>query len=142
MLLGMASTYSESFKRYGATLRNNLWSVSAFSISGELVLSLWENQLSFDRERRTLVYLDKLSGWKGNRAGREELRTNLNLAFSEHRAVRIVISHPLGPEAKSQVGQVDDESQIQKTFSVRPDLVGTITEFDGDLLQLEFKQQV
>jgi len=134
----MNLTYTESFRRYGAVLRNNLWSVAALSDTKELVLSMWEQQLRFDSQRKRLIYEDRLSDWLGNELGRQELKVLLEQALREQLTVRMVIAHPTGEAARALVGQITNESQIQKTFSVRPELQGQVTAFDGDALCIEF----
>ena len=136
----MNLTYTESFRRYGAVLRNNVWSVAALSAKQELVLSMWEQQLRLDAQRKQLIYEDKLSDWLGNDMGRKELRGLLEQAQRDQLTVRMVIAHPVGETAQSQVGQVANESLIRKTFSVRPELQGKVVAFDGDALRIEFSK--
>lgn len=138
----MKMNYTEAFARYGATLRNNMWSVGALNDKQELVLSAWENQLTFDGLRKRLVYTDQLSAWLGNEPGRSELKRLLELAKEKSLPVRIVIAHPEGERAQAQVGKISDESLIRKSFSVRPELRGTITDFDGDRVSIEFAREL
>lgn len=138
----MNINYTEAFRRYGASLHNTMWSVAAINDKNELVMSLWENQLRFDAATKRLVYQDQLSEWLGNSLGRQELHGLLAQAAEDGLCVRVVIAHPIGDKARAQVGEVKDESLVRKTFSVRPELRGSIKHYDGDLLRIEFEKEL
>jgi hypothetical protein len=78
----------EAFSRYGASLVNVLWSVSAWAPDGALVVSLW------DHHRRkglagTLEFAASASRWKG--PGNSEFRENVKKAFESGSKVYLVI---------------------------------------------------
>ena len=131
--------YTEAFRQYGAKLHNPGWSVSAITPKGELVVSLWQNLILKGAEPGTLVYRDVLSGWRGNPLGRAEYVAHLKDAFARKWPVRLVMARPKQSADEALVGNVPDESYIEKVFSVRPDLIGTLTEFDGDRLLFVFR---
>ena len=134
----MSLIYTKAFSKYGATLNNQKWSVSAFGSDGCLVVSLWQDSIKPGTEKGTLVYRDTLSLWKGNDAGRNELRSHLNTLKNTGSRIKLVIAHPLSANDASLVGKVSDESKIKKTFSIRKDVLGTLKKFDDDFLCIEF----
>lgn len=136
----MSLIYTEAFAKYGATLNNQKWSVSAFGSDDALVVSLWQDWIKQGTEKGTLVYRDTLSLWKGNDDGRNELRNHLNAIKASGVRIRLVIAHPVSVDDASLVGKVADESKIKKTFSVREDVLGTLEEFDGDSLCIVFRR--
>lgn len=131
--------YTSAFARYGAKLTNPQWSVSAFNPDGELVVSLWQNGLNSDEQ--SILYKDDLSKWLGNYPGREELRRHLRQALGTGASVRLVIAHPVTTQGAELVGKVPDESAIKKDFFVRPDLLGRVEYFNGDIVHLRFRHQ-
>jgi len=60
-------TFTEAFAKYGATLRNPQWSMSALAIDGSLVVSLYANWFQKGDRPRTLTYTDRLFAWKVTR---------------------------------------------------------------------------
>ena len=132
--------YVDAFAKYGATLTNPGWSVSGFGQDGCLVVSLWQDLLKSKEVKGALVYRDRLSQWKGNPLGRAELERNFRTAQETHCTIRLVIAHPATLADAALVGKVADESEINKTFSVREDLVGELASFDGDAVCLVFKR--
>lgn len=131
--------YVDAFKKYGATLVNPQWSVSAFAGDGSLVLSLWQSYLKRGQTKGALEYRDSLSKWKGNASGCAYLKEHLKTACAAAVPVKLVIAHPATLADAALVGNVPDESKINKTFSVREDLVGTIESFDGDNVLIIFR---
>jgi hypothetical protein len=135
-------SYTEAFAGYGAKLHNPQWSVAATADDGSLVVALYQNWLKFDRATRELRYTDKLSEWKGNTThGRPELAGLLSAAHAAGTPVRLVVVTPKTPEDAALVGNVANESVIEKTFAVRTNLVGHVTAFDGDTVVIVFKQR-
>jgi len=101
---------------------------------------LWQNLLKRGSEKDTLEYRDTLSSWKGNFTGRAELQSHLEAARSSAAQIKVVIAHPATLADAAFVGKVSDESTINKTFSVRDDLVGSLEEYDGDEVRIVFKR--
>lgn len=134
-------TYVEAFKRYGATLTQPQWSVSALGKDGCLVVSLWQNYLKPGEPKDTLEYRDILSHWRGNAHGRAEFKRHLAAVRESPRPIKLVIAHPASLADAALVGKVADESKIKKTFSVREDLVGAIDSFSGDELRMVFRRE-
>lgn len=115
----------EAFSRYGATLRNVQWSVSAWATDGSLVVSLW-----YHHTRKglagTLEFADSANRWQG--PGNKEFRENVAKAFESGAPVRLVIART---EEVARVEAGEDASKIRKVFSIRQGLVGRVIEWDG-----------
>lgn len=124
----------DAFARYGATLRNVQWSVSAWTTDGVLVVSTWDHHA-----RRgvpgTLEFADSADRWSG--PGNKEFRENLDRAFREKSRVRLVIART---KEVARVEAGEDASTIKKEFHVRVDLIGKVIEWDGTQYALRFKR--
>lgn len=131
MKIGIA----EAFRKYGAKLKNVNWSVSAWTDSGELVVSLWEHHRVKNPPPGTLTFADSFERWSG--AGNNEFRANVCRAYEIKAPVRLVIVLTLESE-KVQNG--DDASKIPKTFAVRNDLIGRVISADNNGYAIEFRK--
>ena len=126
---------SEAFRKYGATLKNVQWSVSAWNEHGELVVSLWEHHRVKDAPAGTLTFSDQFGRWSG--PGNNEFRANVRLAYERRSPVRLVIARASNPD-RVQAGE--DASKIPKTFASRPDLVGQVIAAGADGYVIEFRR--
>jgi hypothetical protein len=124
----------DAFARYGATLRNVQWSVSAWAPDGSLVLSLWAHHYR-KGPGGTAEYFGRASRWSG--LGNREFRENLARAKRENALIRLVIS---STEHKDHIESGGDASKVKKGFHVREDLVGQVVEYDGDNYVVRFKR--
>jgi hypothetical protein len=115
----------ESFAKYGATLRNPQWSVSAWTPSGELVVSLWQHHYR-KGPAGSMEFIGSVDRWQG--PGNTEFRENIAKALASGAPVRLVIASTL-ETAKVEAG--DDASALRKDFDCRQELVGQVIEFDG-----------
>jgi hypothetical protein len=122
-----------AFNRYGAKLANPQWAVSAVNDKGELVVSCWSHYLKAGGGK--LVYTDYLSRWSGNTAGNNLFRKHLEEAIAADMPIRLVKATTSDPELVDSGG---DASEGKNTFSVREDVVGRVTSFDGDNFTIEF----
>jgi hypothetical protein len=116
----------DAFSKYGASLRNVQWSVSAWASDGSLVVSLWEHH------RRAgapggLEFAGNANRWRG--PGNAEFRKNVLKAFEEGAIVRLVIAKTLEIE---RVEAGEDASKVKKEFFIREDLAGKVIEWDGE----------
>lgn len=127
-------SYTEAFGRYGATLRNVQWAFSAVAEDGAVVLSCWDQYLTIP-EKGVLRYTDTLSRRQHKKHGAPLLEQHLRLAKEERRPIRLVIAYT---EATEVVDQGKSAAGLKKDFEVRPDLVGRLTEFDGDRYVIDF----
>jgi hypothetical protein len=133
-------TLTDAFRRYGAELANVQWAVSSVSRDNELVISLWSHYFGPNEgPPRTLRYTDRLSRWQGNRPGNNLLRSHLERAAVEQMSIRAVIARTPRTEV---VDNGEDASNIPKTFIVRPDLIGSLSTFDGDQYIIDFVRRV
>lgn len=126
---------SDAFAKYGARLKNVNWSVSAWNSSGELVLSLWAHHYR-KGPGGSAEYFGKLSRWSG--PGNTEFRLNIADAFAQKSRVRLVV---VQTENIVYVESGQDASQVKKDFSVRDDLVGEITDYDGENYVVRFQRE-
>lgn len=126
---------SEAFRKYGAKLKNVNWSVSAWLDEQTLVVSLWEHHDLKGRGVGVLAFGDRFDRWSGH--GNTEFRANLIRAYECNAKVRLVIARTLQTE---RVQSGEDASKIPKTFAVREDLVGHVTEIDGENYVIEFRR--
>lgn len=126
--------YVEAFRRYGASLKNPQWSVSAGNSKGELVVSLWHQYFS-KPQGSTIRYIDRVSRWSG--LGNAEFRRNIEQAFMTSQVVRVVIARTNNPVA---VDRGDDASKLKNTFSVKEDWFGRVVVWDGDNFEIEFER--
>ena len=100
---------------------------------GELVVSCWTHYLNPLGGK--LVYSDRLSRWDGNIPGNNLMRKHLEEAVAKDLPIRLVKA------TTSDIKLVDsggDASKAKNTFSVRDELVGRVTMFDGDEFVIEF----
>lgn len=132
----MASmSFTDAFKKYGATLTNPQWAVSSRTDNDEIVVSLWTHHITLYQGK--LRCTDKLSRWGGNKLGNSLLREHLTAAQDENLPIRLVLART---EDANSVDNGHDASSLKKTFSVRTDLVGQIVSFDGDKFVIDFSK--
>jgi hypothetical protein len=124
----------EAFGRYGATLRNPQWSVSAWAPDGSLVVSLWDHHYR-KGSPGTMEFTGSFSRWSGH--GNSEFRENILKAFSNKSTVRLVI---VKTNEISRVEAGKDASAIKKEFFLRDDLVGRVSELSGDTYVFQFRK--
>lgn len=118
------------FERYGATLVNNQWAVSALTDS-ELIASLWHHRIQAVGGQ--WIYTDNLSRWTGH--GNKLLREHLVQALADQRPVRIVVAKTDNIPLIEQGG---DGSKAKNTFKARPEWIGRVATFDGDAFTIVF----
>lgn len=129
-------SYTEAFRAFGATLANPQWAYSALAKDGALVFSCWAHKLKL--HNGGLRYVDRLSRWRPNAAGKNLFTEHLLLGLNEQRDVRLVIATTAETDV---VDRGIDASKLPKRFHIREDLVGKVTLFDGDNFELEFRRR-
>lgn len=122
----------EAFERYGATLHNVQWSVSAWTPSDELVVSIWQHHYRQGPDG-SMEFADSLARWGG--PGNTEFRRNLERAHREDKPLRLVIVSTAYPD-RIQAGE--DASKVPKQFDPREDVVGRVARLEGDRYVLRF----
>lgn len=125
----------QAFQKYGAKLKNVQWSVSAWAPDNTLVVSLWAHHCRKGAEG-SLEFSGSLNRWSG--PGNQEFRSNIARAFAEKSLVRLVIASTVNT-AHIETGE--DASKVKKDFHVREDLIGQVTELDGEKYVLRFSKQ-
>jgi hypothetical protein len=127
-------SFSDAFGRYGAKPRNVQWAVSAIA-DDQLVVSCWKQYFK-SAIGGALPYQDKLSRCGG--PGSELLREHLEKAIADDMPIRLVMAQTDDEDAVARGVGV---STVRKSFSVRKDLIGHVTEFDGDNFRIEFRRE-
>ena len=122
----------DAFSRYGASLRNVQWSVSAWTPEGSLVVSLRKHHCRKSAPG-TLEFADSVNRWHG--PGNKEFRDNVARAFASGAPVRLVIART---EETARVEAGEDGGKIKKIFGLREDLVGRVIEWDGENYAFQF----
>jgi hypothetical protein len=123
---------ADCFAKYGATLKNVNWSVSAENSQGELVVSLW--QQFFKGQSGVMKYTDRVSRWSGH--GNIEFSKRIAKAYDTNQPVRVVIARADDEEA---IRKGQDASKVKKKFHIKKDWLGKVTVWDGDQFEIEFR---
>jgi hypothetical protein len=120
--LKLASAYA----RYGAKVARGQQALSAIAADGAMVLRCHSG--NFGRPQRDVLrYEDTISSDRSGTRRKTLLGQHLVLARDGALPVRLVIvTAPKGP--------------MPRIISVRPDLVGKVTEFDGDRFVVDFSR--
>jgi len=129
-------TYTAAFRAFGAKLTNPMRAYSAITQDGAMVLSCWSHK--FKLNGSTLTYADRLSRWEPNTPGKDLLTQHLTKAVAEALDVRLIVATTDEPDVIER-GEAADK--INKTFHVKPEVVGKVTLFDGDNFLIEFRKK-
>jgi len=125
---------SAAFARYGATLKNPQWSVSAWAPNGNLVVSLWNHHYR-KGPSNTMEFSDSVERWSG--PGNNEFRRNVDDAFKNEKPVNLVVVSTVEAQ-RVQAGE--DASYIPKDFDAREDLIGEVLSFNGSDYVFQFRK--
>lgn len=128
--------YTEAFRFYKAKLANPMWAYSAIAKDGALVISCWSHKLKL--QNGVLTYTDRLSRWDLNSPGKNLLTQHLREGLEQGLAVRLIVATTDQPDVVDR-GEAADK--ISKTFHVKPEVVGTVTLFDGDNFLIDFRKK-
>lgn len=123
----------DAFAQYGAKLRNVQWSVSAWAPDGSLVVSMWSHHQRKPSPPGTLIFEGSANRWRG--PGNAEFRENIDRAFSDGSTVRLVIAHT---DEVAHVEAGEDASKVRKEFFTKEEVVGRVSEWDGDRYAITF----
>lgn len=117
---------ADAYARYGAKVARGQQALSAIAADGAMVLTCQSG--NFDRPNRDILrYKDALSSDRAGTRHKTLLGQSLTQARAGGLTVRLVIvTPPKGP--------------LPRIVSVRPDLVGKVTEFDGDQFVVDFSR--
>lgn len=126
-----------AFSKFGAKPTNQMWAVSAIAKDGAIVISCWAQYFKKGGVG-ALHYVDSLSRWSSNELGNRLLKTHLELAQAENRAILMVVATAKRPEL---VETTSDASTIDKTFHIKEDVIGRLLSFDGDNFVIEFTKR-
>lgn len=126
----------DAFAQYGAKLKNVQWSVSAWAADGSLVVSMWEHHRRKGTPPGTLVFEGSASRWRG--PGNKEFRENVDAAFRAGKPVCLVIART---DEVARVEAGEDGSTIKKEFFLKEEVVGKVTEWDGEHYAITFTRR-
>lgn len=120
------------FGRYGATLVNRAWAVSALTDEPhQLVVSIWQHNI--DATDGRWVYDDSLARWQGS--GKNLLKEHLTAAFRDVLPLRAIVATQ---HNRAEV-LANPDKQPRNTFQARFDWVGRVERLDGDRFVLVFE---
>lgn len=119
---------ADAYARYGAKIPRGQPALSAIAADGAVVISC--RSPKFARTRRDVLrYEDSISTDESGARHKTLLGEHLVQARDSDLAVRLVIVTP-------------PKGSAPRMISVRPDLVGKVTEFDGDRFVVDFERIV
>jgi len=125
-----------AFAEYGAVLKNPQWSVSAWTPSGDLVVSLWDHHFRKGAPSGMMDFADSFDRWSGH--GNKEFRENVSKAHAAGSRIHLVI---VKTDQIARVEAGEDASKIRKEFFLRDDMIGWVHEFTDALYVIRFKRQ-
>jgi len=140
---------TEAFRRFRAKPRNIRYDVTAISDTDppELVCALYGHWRGWMRRRDDLPanvreYRDDLRLWGGKSPSIPEVREHLRQAFEEGLTVRLIIATLLNPDKDlATVDAGSDGSEAAKDFDPRPEMIGRVIEFDGEVFCIRFERK-
>ena len=122
----LASASRRSLGRYGASVKNSNWSVSAAAPDSSLVVSVWQQHFFQNPSGGSLTCHDNFARWSG--PGNSEFRERVTAPLASRQTRRLVtVATPY--QAAVQAGF--DASTLKKSFQVREDLVGEVVSVNG-----------
>ena len=118
----------DAFGSFGAKPGNRQRALSAIAADGALVLNCEQTHFQHP-ERGVLRYEDRLSRESVDAKDAELLRQHLTLARDGELPVRMVVTFLAQQKTRA------------RRYHVRPDLVGRVVTFDGDLFTVDFERR-
>lgn len=131
-------SYTEAFGKFGATLTNPNWAVSAKAPDGAIVLSCWLHRLPRVPGTRSYRYRDQLSRFRGNVPGSNLLREHLLEAQSQGTPFKLIVARVLKEEDIVRIEHGEGADKVRKTFAVKPNFTGLLESFNGDEFTILF----
>jgi hypothetical protein len=125
--------FVNSFKHFHAKLPNANWAVSAKLRNGAIVVSCWAHNFRKTQDGK-LTYTDRLDHWSGNIMGKNLLTEHLTWAFESKAPVHLVMATTKDRRLVDK-GTARD---LTNTFNPRDDLVGVVSNFDGNTYIIKF----
>lgn len=136
----MATTlFTQAFAKFGATLANPNWAVSAKAPDGSIVISCWLHRLLRAQGTSNYCYRDLLSRFRGNVSGTNLLREHLLEAQNHGTEFRLIVARVLKDEDVARIERGDGADKVKKTFAPKPEFVGQLQTFDGDEFSILFR---
>ncbi|WP_322469177.1 hypothetical protein SOM08_14430 [Hydrogenophaga sp. SNF1] len=125
-----------AFAEYGAVLKNPQWSVSAWTPSGDLVLSLWDHHFRKGAPPGMMDFADSFNRWSGH--GNAEFRENVRKAYATGSRIRLVI---VKTDQIERVQAGEDASKIRKEFFLREEMIGWVHELTDEHYVIRFRRK-
>ncbi|MGA7539793.1 MAG: hypothetical protein WBW93_13620 [Steroidobacteraceae bacterium] len=125
----MNLTLIDAFGRFGATPASRLGSLSAIAADGAMVLNCLPAHFGHPAPG-VLRYETKLSTAQAKSKVVTTLGEHLTRARDGDLPVRMVVTFPEHEKTRLRAGG----------YHVRPDLIGKVTEFDGDRFVIDFRR--
>lgn len=132
------TNYTEAFGKFGATLANPNWAVSAKAPDDSIVISCWLHRLRRVPDTKSYRYTDQLSRFRGNASGTNLLRDHLLEAQTKGTAFRLIVARVLDESDVERIERGEGADKIKKTFAAKPEFTGHLESFDGDEFQIIF----
>jgi hypothetical protein len=125
-----------AFGEYGAMLKNPQWSVSAWTPSGDLVVSLWDHHFRKGAPPGMMDFADSFARWSGH--GNTEFRENVRKAYAAGTRIRLII---VKTDQIARVEAGEDASKIRKEFFLRDDVIGWVHELTDECYVIRVRRQ-
>ena len=126
----MNLTLVSAFRRFGAKPVNRLGGLSAMATDGSMVLNYLPAHFGHPAPGK-LRYEARLSTAQAGPKDVSMLGVHLTRARDAALPIRMVVASPYREKAGTK----------GRSYSVRPDLIGKIVEFDGDRFAIDFTRQ-
>jgi hypothetical protein len=117
----------DAFARYGGKPANRLHSLSAMAADGAMILGCASTRFGHPAPG-VLRYEDRLSRDPSHSASSASLGAHLSLAREGNLPVRLIVI----------ASKPNEDGPGERDIHVRTDLVGSVTEFDGDHYIVDF----
>lgn len=120
---------SEAYRVYKATPTNIMWSTIAVCDDGSLAAAIWDDEMKFDPNSRTLRHDSRVPEWggTGDAAGDREWFRLLPDALTNQTPIRLIVAR----RDKVKRNKAMD-------FDPRPELIGKVRHWDGEHLVIDF----
>lgn len=132
------TNFTEAFGRFGATLANPNWAVSAKASDNSIVISCWLHHLHRVPGTKRYRYTDQLSRFRGNASGTNLLRNHSLEALTKGTTFKLIVVRVLDESDVERVERGEGADKVKKTFAAKPEFTGHLESFDNDEFQIIF----
>lgn len=124
-----------AFRVYKAKPISRYYS-SAVAENGDVVVSIWEAVLKFDKTTKTITAEEDISQWTAP-AGKNQFVADLRLAQAEGRSIRLIKAEQkrdLDIETLAQTGNIKNSEPLEH-------LIGEVVHISEDSYKLVFRKE-